>query len=220
MLSRYQRNRDLINVGAYSAGRDALLDRAIALYPRIEGIFAAGFPGAGRVRAESRDARRTVRPRRMSGMSRQHFPIKTLIELAQEEIDAAAKKAGPGPAPTRTDGENQLNTLIKYRDDYYAQLHAVRAGRDAGGQLAQFPGVHRHARRRDRTAARRVFAAANARVEAAKPEWRRQKQKLGSYEVLQARGEAAEAKKAARGEQRETDEYAARTLLLRTGSTE
>jgi flagellum-specific ATP synthase len=43
MLSRYQRNRDLINVGAYSSGRDQLLDRAIALYPRIEACLQQGF---------------------------------------------------------------------------------------------------------------------------------------------------------------------------------
>jgi len=39
MLSRYQRNRDLINVGAYAHGRDPLLDRAISLYPRIESFL-------------------------------------------------------------------------------------------------------------------------------------------------------------------------------------
>jgi flagellum-specific ATP synthase len=43
MLSRYQRNRDLINVGAYASGRDALLDRAIALYPRMEAFLQQGF---------------------------------------------------------------------------------------------------------------------------------------------------------------------------------
>ena len=35
LLSSYQRNRDLINVGAYSAGSDALLDKAIIMQPRI-----------------------------------------------------------------------------------------------------------------------------------------------------------------------------------------
>jgi flagellum-specific ATP synthase len=30
-------------VGAYSNGRDALLDRAIALYPRIEAFLQQGF---------------------------------------------------------------------------------------------------------------------------------------------------------------------------------
>jgi flagellum-specific ATP synthase len=43
MLSRYQRNRDLINVGAYVSGRDAVLDRAIALYPRMEAFLQQGF---------------------------------------------------------------------------------------------------------------------------------------------------------------------------------
>jgi len=35
-LSRYQRNRDLISVGAYVAGHDPQLDHAVALYPRLE----------------------------------------------------------------------------------------------------------------------------------------------------------------------------------------
>ena len=35
-LSRYQRNRDLISVGAYTQGHDAQLDRAVGLYPHIE----------------------------------------------------------------------------------------------------------------------------------------------------------------------------------------
>ena len=38
-LSRYQRNRDLISVGAYAPGHDAQLDQAIALYPRIEAFL-------------------------------------------------------------------------------------------------------------------------------------------------------------------------------------
>lgn len=39
MLSRYQRNRDLISVGAYTPGHDAQLDQAIALYPKIEAFL-------------------------------------------------------------------------------------------------------------------------------------------------------------------------------------
>ena len=38
-LSRYQRNRDLISVGAYAPGHDAQLDQAIALYPRMEAFL-------------------------------------------------------------------------------------------------------------------------------------------------------------------------------------
>jgi flagellum-specific ATP synthase len=36
LSSRLQRNRDLINVGAYVAGSDPVLDRAVALAPRME----------------------------------------------------------------------------------------------------------------------------------------------------------------------------------------
>lgn len=36
LLSSYQRNRDLVSVGAYAAGSDPLLDRAIRLYPQME----------------------------------------------------------------------------------------------------------------------------------------------------------------------------------------
>ncbi|SPU50702.1 flagellar protein export ATPase FliI [Bordetella trematum] len=39
MLSRYQRNRDLISVGAYVAGADPQLDEAIARYPRLEAFL-------------------------------------------------------------------------------------------------------------------------------------------------------------------------------------
>ena len=39
MLSRYQRNRDLISVGAYAPGHDAQLDKAISLYPKIEAFL-------------------------------------------------------------------------------------------------------------------------------------------------------------------------------------
>jgi flagellum-specific ATP synthase len=39
LYSRYQRNRDLITVGAYAAGTDAMLDRAIALHPHMESFL-------------------------------------------------------------------------------------------------------------------------------------------------------------------------------------
>jgi flagellum-specific ATP synthase len=39
LYSRYQRNRDLISVGAYSAGSDPVLDEAIAKHERIESFL-------------------------------------------------------------------------------------------------------------------------------------------------------------------------------------
>jgi flagellum-specific ATP synthase len=39
LYSRYQRNRDLINVGAYVAGSDPLLDQAVALHSQMESFL-------------------------------------------------------------------------------------------------------------------------------------------------------------------------------------
>jgi flagellum-specific ATP synthase len=39
MFSRYQRNRDLISVGAYVAGSDPQLDVAIAAFPLLEAFL-------------------------------------------------------------------------------------------------------------------------------------------------------------------------------------
>jgi flagellum-specific ATP synthase len=39
LVSRYETNRDLINVGAYSAGSDPVLDEAIEKYPQIEAFL-------------------------------------------------------------------------------------------------------------------------------------------------------------------------------------
>jgi flagellum-specific ATP synthase len=43
LYSRYQRNRDLISVGAYSAGSDPVLDEAIVLNTRIESFLQQGI---------------------------------------------------------------------------------------------------------------------------------------------------------------------------------
>ena len=43
LYARYQRSRDLITIGAYQRGNDALLDEAIALYPRMEPFLMQDF---------------------------------------------------------------------------------------------------------------------------------------------------------------------------------
>lgn len=43
LLSSWQRNRDLISVGAYASGSDPMLDQAIALYPRMKSFLLQGI---------------------------------------------------------------------------------------------------------------------------------------------------------------------------------
>ncbi|MCC6535454.1 MAG: flagellar protein export ATPase FliI [Burkholderiales bacterium] len=39
LYARYERSRDLISIGAYAPGSDALLDQAVAMYPRLEAFL-------------------------------------------------------------------------------------------------------------------------------------------------------------------------------------
>lgn len=144
-----------------------------------------------------------------------HFPIKALVGLAQDDLDAAAKQLGRAQREW-ADIEKQLADLIRYRDEYHASFSSsAQAGMPAGNwrNFQAFIDTLDSAIEQQR----RLLAAATTRVEAAKPEWLLQKQKLGSYEVLQARGEAAEARVAAQREQREADEHTAKILRMRAG---
>jgi flagellar FliJ protein len=147
-----------------------------------------------------------------------HFPIQTLIDLAQDDLDAATKHLGRVQRE-RTDVEAQLNSLMQYRDEYHARFtQSAQSGMPAGNwrNFQAFIDTLDAAIEQQR----RLLATATARVEAAKPEWQQQKRKLGSYEILQARGEAAQALKDARSEQRESDEHAAKALRMRADSVE
>jgi flagellar FliJ protein len=146
-----------------------------------------------------------------------HLPIKTLISLAEEELDAATKKLGK-LTQERDEVETQLNSLVTYRDEYHARFTASAQEGTTAQTLRNFQAF---VDTLDNAIAqqRNLLVAANRRLEAAKPEWRAKKQKLGSYEVLAARGEAVEAKKEARNDQRSSDEYAARSVRMRSEKT-
>jgi flagellar protein FliJ len=142
-----------------------------------------------------------------------NLPINTLIELAQEELDAATKKLGK-LQQERNEVEVQLNSLVNYRDEYHARFTASAQQGTTAQTLRNFQAfvdTLDTAISQQRT----LLLLADQRIEAAKPEWRNKKQKVGSYEVLAARGEAMLAKKAARVEQRESDEHAAKVLRMR-----
>jgi flagellar FliJ protein len=142
-----------------------------------------------------------------------HFPIKTLIGLAQDDVDGAAQRLGRVQREA-SEVQAQLDALVRYRDEYHTRFTSSAQDGMPAGNMRNFQAFI------DTLDAaieqqRKLLNAANARVEAAKPEWQRHKQKLGSYEVLQARGDAAEAQQVARREQRDADEHAARILRMR-----
>jgi flagellar protein FliJ len=142
-----------------------------------------------------------------------HSPLQTLIGLAQDEVDAAAQRLGRVQRE-KSEIEKQLEALITYRAEYHTRFtESARLGMAAGNvrNFQAFIDTLDSAIEQQR----RLLEQANARLEAAKPEWQRSKQKLGSYEVLQTRQDDVAARKEARREQRDSDEYAARILRMR-----
>lgn len=140
-------------------------------------------------------------------------PLQTLIGLAQDEVDTAAQRLGRMQRE-RSEVETQLQSLVTYRDEYHMRFtESARHGMAAGNvrNFQAFIDTLDAAIEQQR----RLLDQATARLEAAKPEWQRSKQKLGSYEVLQTRQDEASARKEARREQRDTDEHAARLLRMR-----
>ncbi|MFX1673615.1 flagellar export protein FliJ [Paraburkholderia sp. A2WS-5] len=139
--------------------------------------------------------------------------LQTLIGLAQDDVDTATQKLGRVQRE-RVEIETQLKSLIDYRDEYHARFtESARAGMAAGNVRNFQAFIDTLDTAIDQQ--RRLLEQATQRVEAAKPDWQRSKQKLGSYEVLQSRHEEVQARKDARREQRDADEHAARALRMR-----
>ncbi|CAM2148807.1 flagellar FliJ protein [Paraburkholderia tropica] len=139
--------------------------------------------------------------------------LQTLIGLAQDDVDAATQKLGRVQRE-RAEIEKQLKSLIDYRDEYHTRFtESARKGMAAGNvrNFQAFIDTLDAAIEQQR----RLLEQATQRVEATKPEWLRTKQKLGSYEVLQSRQDAVQARVEAKREQRDSDEFAARALRMR-----
>ncbi|WP_153099129.1 flagellar export protein FliJ [Paraburkholderia hayleyella] len=143
-----------------------------------------------------------------------HSPIKMLIGLAQDDVDNAAQKLGHAQRE-RSEAQTQLDALVQYRDEYHARFTASAQAGMPAGQIRNFQAFI-DTLDQAISLQRSQLAAACQRVTLTQPKWQHCKQKLGSYEVLEARGEAVLAMRETRREQRDADEYAARIFRTRT----
>lgn len=146
----------------------------------------------------------------------QRFPLQLLLERAHDELAAVTRQLGHAQRE-RTDAQTQLDALLRYRDDYYTNFSvAAQAGMPAGNwrNFQAFIDTLDAAIGQQR----RVLAAADARVDEARPAWQAKKRMLGAYQTLQARGAQQEAHGVAKREQRDADEYAANALRLRAAA--
>lgn len=144
------------------------------------------------------------------------LPLATLIELASERTDQAARrlaellKAQAGVA-------ERLALLQQYRDEYVARFEdRLRAGLSVS-QLQNFQGFVATldgAIEQQREMARQ----AEARLAQGRTDWQASKRRLGAFDTLAARARQQEALAAGRQEQREGDERSATRFHLRTSA--
>ena len=139
--------------------------------------------------------------------------IHTLIELATQETDEAAKRLGRA---VRADEETQqkLALLLQYRDDYAARFQASTA---AGLSATGYRNFQVFIDKLDSAIAgqQEVVREAQRRVGQARSAWQESERKRMSYDTLAARAQKEEQKKENKRDQKESDEHAARLMLYK-----
>ncbi len=144
-------------------------------------------------------------------------PIEALIELARGRCDLAAKAVVEQLAGQRA-ARLKDEMLVQYRGEYLErQARTTRAGTDGATlrNLAGFLAKLDEARAQSA----RELAEMDARVARARIEWSAAKRKLEGYLALQRRDEGRRAVRARRSEQRQQDEFAARSARDHTGES-
>lgn len=144
------------------------------------------------------------------------LPLDVLKQLAQDDVDCAARKLGMMRAQ-RNEAERQLQALLDYRHEYRTKLQAAtQSGIAASGwrNFQQFIETLDTAIAKQRD----LLVQASERVAACQREWQQHKRRFNSFDTLATRAADRENQRLARLEQRENDEYAARLARLRSSA--
>ncbi|UHL65296.1 flagella biosynthesis chaperone FliJ [Paralcaligenes sp. KSB-10] len=136
--------------------------------------------------------------------------LNTLIELAQNNADQAAKQLQQLNS-TRRDAEQQLNTLKTYRQDYAERLQKAT---EDGISASNYHNFRQFIATLDEAIAQqnKVLAQIGAKLESGRQSWYDEKRRLNSYATLLSRQVQQRTIRDNRKEQRDNDEISARQL--------
>ena len=139
--------------------------------------------------------------------------LDTLIELAQTRTDDAARRLGALNAKG-TDMQAKLTLLIQYSDEYRTRFQMLAQQGLAASDLRNY---YEFLNKLDDAIVqqREALKLMHQRVAAGETDWRSAKRVLSSYDTLVRRQTRAEAVRAAKLEQRETDEHSTNTAARR-----
>lgn len=139
--------------------------------------------------------------------------LDTLIELATQQTDEAAKRLGRA-VRTGEEAQQKLQMLLQYRDDYMDRFHAsLQSGLSAAG----YRNFQLFLDKLDEAikGQQRVVQDTQQRVTRERGAWQDSERKRISYDTLGDRALKAHQLKEMRREQKQTDEFAARALLYK-----
>lgn len=138
-------------------------------------------------------------------------PLETLIELAQNRMDEAARRLAKLLAGERAD-EQKLELLVNYRLEYQERFRtAAQAGLspDAWRNFQSFLGKLDAAVEQQT----QVVALSKERSAAGQQAWMAERTKSKAYDTLHKRVESREAAKEAKREQKAADEHAVKQFI-------
>lgn len=134
--------------------------------------------------------------------------LDTLIELATNQTDEAAKRLGKAIRACE-DTEQKLAMLLQYRDDYEARF---KAGLVNGISAAGYRNFQVFLDKLDTAIAgqQQIVNDAKQRIANERGAWQSCERKRMSYDTLATRAEQAEQRKENKRDQKLMDEYATR----------
>lgn len=139
--------------------------------------------------------------------------LHTLIELAVKDSDDSAKRLGEAIRAVE-DAEKKLNLLLGYRDEYAARFQNIQA---SGISAMDYRNFQLFIEKLDTAIAGQQAIVDNARrrVDSERKSWQECEKKRMSYGTLASRAETARMHKENKRDQKQMDEYAARSALYK-----
>lgn len=134
------------------------------------------------------------------------FPLQTLLDLAHDQTDNAARQLQALKARWN-DAEEKLRQLLSYRESYRARLLDTASGGTSAAALRDF---RLFMVKLDTAikAQQDEVTRCQTRWNEGQQEWLRQRGKVKAYDTLSVRHRRAEEKREGRIEQKEMDEFA------------
>jgi flagellar FliJ protein len=141
------------------------------------------------------------------------FPLQSLLDLAREHTDSAARRLHQLKAKW-SEAEEKLHQLAAFRDEYQRRYQDAAS---QGMSMTALRDFQTFLGKLEQAIARQgeEVEQCRRRWEVGQQAWHEQKRKLSAYDTLSKRHSHAEMRREAKREQRDQDEFATQSFTRR-----